>query len=612
MQIPYLNETQTTKTMIDAFGGYDHRARIPENSFYDMTNMTGDAYPALSPRAGRGKRETPAEAGPVQAMLGGNALAYIAGNRLFVDDVPVMDLSDEGPKQMVGMGAYIVIFPDKAYYNTANPEDSGLLEAGTETSPEKTVTFKVADARGNEFGTDISEGSEPPKTPAHMALWLDTAGDQPILKQYNATTGVWTSVLSTTVLIRAEGIGSGFHEGDGVRISGLPDETAPFHTFNGKDLIVTAAGEDWIAFEGIMDDDEVQYIPDIAYDETNDMYNLCIKIARRLPVLDHVIECGNRLWGCRYGEDADGSFVNEIYASALGDFKNWRKYQGISADSYTVSVGAGGPWTGAVAYQGMPHFFKDDVLYRVYGAVPAAFRVEQTACRGVQLGAERSLQILNERLYYKSRTGVCVYDGAYPGTISEAFGEIKYVGLPEDGHLAAAAGAWNNKYYISMLSEEDGGYHLFKFDAVLAAWFREDGTEAVQFAVEDGEVLFLTPDGEIRSVRNGDETVEWSAQSGTIFSLQRSSTGSAVWMRYLSRLTLQLQMDFGSKLTVEIQYDSKDPWIHVATIHSESLRSFSLPIMPRRCDHFRLRISGKGKVQLFSIVKTLEEGSETQ
>lgn len=28
-----------------------------------------------------------------------------------------------------------------------------------------------------------------------------------------------------------------------------------------------------------------------------------IKISRTMPIMDYVIECNNRLWGCRYGKN---------------------------------------------------------------------------------------------------------------------------------------------------------------------------------------------------------------------------------------------------------------------------------------------------------------------
>jgi hypothetical protein len=41
-----------------------------------------------------------------------------------------------------------------------------------------------------------------------------------------------------------------------------------------------------------------------------------------------------------------------------------------------------------------------------------------------------------------------------------------------------------------------------------------------------------------------------------------------------------------------------------------SLKTFSVPIKPKRCDHLRLRIDGEGNAKIFSITKTIEQGSD--
>ena len=38
--------------------------------------------------------------------------------------------------------------------------------------------------------------------------------------------------------------------------------------------------------------------------------------------------------------------------------------------------------------------------------------------------------------------------------------------------------------------------------------------------------------------------------------------------------------------------------------------SFTAPIIPRRCDHLRLRISGVGRSCVYAISKEIERGSE--
>ena len=49
-------------------------------------------------------------------------------------------------------------------------------------------------------------------------------------------------------------------------------------------------------------------------------------------------------------------------------------------------------------------------------------------CRGVQKGSEKSLRVVNETLYYKSRSDVCAYQGGFPTGVSAALGDVRYHG----------------------------------------------------------------------------------------------------------------------------------------------------------------------------------------
>ena len=207
-----------------------------------------------------------------------------------------------------------------------------------------------------------------------------------------------------------------------------------------------------------------------------------VTITRKMPDMDFIIESENRLWGCHYGPDADGKMVNEIYACKLGDFKNWNCFMGISTDSYAVTVGTDGPFTGAITHLGYPLFFKENCVHKVYGNYPANYQIITTTCRGVQNGCSRSLAIVNETLYYKSRSAVCAYDGSLPVEISSAFGDVVY--------RNAVAGYLGNKYYISML-DDSGRYHLFAYDTLKGMWHREDNTGAMQFCNCNGDLYYI-------------------------------------------------------------------------------------------------------------------------
>jgi hypothetical protein len=270
---------------------------------------------------------------------------------------------------------------------------------------------------------------------------------------------------------------------------------------------------------------------------------------------------------------------------------------GVSTDSYFANVGTDGYFTGAVTHLGAALFFKENCMHKVYGNFPTEFTVQDTACRGVQSGCERSLAIVNEVLFYKSRSGVCAYDGSLPMEVSYQFGNELY--------SKAVGGSHRNKYYISM-ADAVGKYHLFVYDTSNGMWHKEDDLKAECFCSCDGE-MYAIADGKIITMLGSgtpDEgSVKWMAQTGPIGTEMPD-------MKYISRLTIRMSMALGSRVRMTVQYDSMGGWEHLCSISGTSLRSFSIPIRPRRCDHLRLRIEGEGEVRIYSITKTIEQGSE--
>lgn len=313
--------------------------------------------------------------------------------------------------------------------------------------------------------------------------------------------------------------------------------------------------------------------------------------------MDFITESENRLWGCRYGTDINGNMVNEIYASKLGDFKNWNCFMGISTDSYAVTVGTDGPFTGAIAHGGFPIFFKETCMHKVYGKFPAQYSIDTITCRGVQNGCSRSLAIVNETLFYKARSAVCAYDGSLPVEISAALGEVTYSN--------AVAGCLGNKYYISMLAG-DGKYHLFVYDTLKGMWHREDNTQVMQFCSSRGELYYIE-DNQIKTI-NGTGTrdtspIKWEAVTGVI------GTDSPD-KKYISRLDVRMHIPVGSRVMFFIEYDSDGHWQYLFAMTGNTLKSFPVPIKPLRCDHLRLKIIGEGEAKIFSICQTTEQGSD--
>jgi len=587
--LPNLNASQQYTLMTTQFLGYNANPVVNDGEMGDMVNLTSDAFPLLSVRRRRGiVQQLSAPAG----MLAKDALAIADGSNLIYNGyiVPGIELStdeDMCPKQMVSMGAYLCIFPDKVYVNTQDLSDCGSMEARYTTYGEVTASMCRHDGTDYDM-TDIVLADEAPSDPVNGMLWIDTSAATHVLKQYAATTAEWVQVVTSYVKLQGTGIGSAFNQYDGVKIYGAETENDDIadqvDALNG-DKILYACGDDYIVVVGFIDQATT--------------LRSGITISRSVPTLDYVCESNNRLWGCRYGM-ADGKPVNEIYACKLGDFRNWYSYMGNATDSYAVTVGTDGKFTGAVTLRGYPTFFKEGCIHRISGSFPAQYQVTTTMCRGVQEGSERSLQVVGETLYYKGRTDVMQYDGSLPVSISAALGSKQY--------YEGVGGAYGSKYYLSMRDSDDV-WGLFVWDGAKGLWHKEDDLHALAFTQVDDELYCINADtGELVAM-NGTEgypetdDLPWAAEFGTFgyeYEMQK----------YLSRFNIRLQMSPGAIARMWIQYDSDGVWHEQGELQASTLSTVMIPVIPRRCDHCKIKLTGLGHVRIFSIARVLEIGGD--
>ena len=357
---------------------------------------------------------------------------------------------------------------------------------------------------------------------------------------------------------------------------------------NGSQYIY-AAGNDWIVILGLLDRIMTQTAGTVS-------------LERKCPDMEFVIENDNRLWGCHYGEGADGTMINEIYACKLGDFKNWRVYQGISTDSYALSLGSDGPFTGAIAYGGMPMFFKETCVHKIYGNQPKNYQAMTTQMRGVQKGSEKSLTIVDGTLLYMSPTGVEAYDGSLPTAIGTRLGDA------ERGH--AVAGALDSRYY--MACREEDGYHLYVYDLRKDIWTEEDAPAAMAFVPYANDLYLL--DGETGKILTVTGTagapegqVQWLAETGL-------QGWEQVNQKYVTRYNIRAKMPAGSMIKCSLQYDSAGRWEEKLNMDNYlgSTKTLLMPVYPRRCDHIRMRLEGRGEIKVFSIARLMTSGGDGQ
>ena len=649
---PTIPETARSQQVTDTFGGYNHNLKIPEGEFYEMENLCGDDYPLLATRKQRNTLQVPVE--NLQAMVSkGDKLYYIAGYDpttktcgFYAGDEKVMDLAYAGGlKRFVSMGAYLLIWPDKVWYNTAdgthgNMEKMFSAAAGTyldhsltsSSGPDGQETYdmyvlwyirpcsrdgKIVYTTGAAYGEKrvvVVDGIEyhylnfvKPKEPKNGDAYIDRETRTPYI--YNDISKDWSAQDVPVMRLECKGIGSAFAPGDYIRVSGIDPgtysgENVGDNPSDGVYREVLVTGENYIVLDAYAPKDEQGIMNDAPPSEGY------VKAAMDTPDMDYVIEAQNRLWGCKYGT-VNGKLVNEIYASALGRFDVWHKYAGVSTDSYAASVGSDGRWTGAVNYQGYPLFFKEDRMHKVYVSASGAHRIQEYTMRGVQPGGAKSLAVVNGVLFYKARDCVCAYDGSgAPTDVSE---KLNLNSLSRPGSTTSIAAAYRDKYYLYLQMSTPPGSRLLVLDTRRGTWYRESipAGGVVGFTEHLGSLLCGAGDIEELAHDNLESALSGTKEGDVAWSCETGLIGySTVEQKYISRFNIRMSLAQGAHMDVLVQYDSDGIWHNQGRIQGAGTRTFMLPVRPRRCDHFRIRLEGKGYVRIYSFAKVFEAGSD--
>lgn len=578
-EAPYLQQRGRNRSITTDFRGLNLSQGIGDGEWAWMQNMDTREYPAV---ARRQKRVHVATLNKPNGLCATDRLCFVDGVKFYYNGFYYGDVEDS-EKTLVPMGAKIAIFPDKKLFDTTTLSFTDMEQKNVSSG---TVSVTLAKGDGTPYG-EYTEGDTAPENPENGQLWLDTSGDAPVMKTWSEAQGLWVAEATTYVLVSATGLGQGLKALDGVTVSGLEEGG-----LNG-DWILTDAGPDYILFTGILQKTLTQ---------TGE-----VRVERTCPEMDFVVEKDNRLWGC-------SSADHEIYCCKLGDPTNWRAYQGVATDSYAVTVGTPGPFTGAAVSGSAVIFFKENCLHRVYGTQPSNFTVYVDNLRGVQQGCHKSAVRVNEYLYYKSVFDVCVYADSEVAGISAALGTESYKN--------AVAGVCGSRLYLSM-EDQEGAWQLLVYDTAAGVWTREDGTHALGFASCLTETFMLRADGELYALLPGeynkdffmvgsdytvyaqeetDEEVSWELRTGEILRELPDH-------KYIGKIQLYLELDPGARAEVALRRDG-GAWEKVQELSGGDQRRCTLPIYPRRCDRMEIRLTGVGHVRLVNWSKYVGYGSE--
>lgn len=582
-----------TEDRIIEFKGLNRRTTVAEGEMSDMMNLSSDAYPVLTQRKARGRMNLPSGAiRPIQVMPRYERIAMIAttsnGYGFFYDGELVSEVTGlNESSRMVAINNRICFFPDKTSIDVTTeglqPGTFKSLETSITLDSDITITPSNADARMT--------------LPAGHGLKYDDAINIEGVLQFIPSGSSSVSERNITVSCIVEDIVN-------TNTIVLPKETFIEMTGEGATSIKLKSGSE---------------------------------ITRNVPDFDQVIEWNNRLWGA---SNAD----NTIYACKLGDPSNWNYYQGTSMDSYYAEQGTDGDWTGVAVYSSHLIFFKEDSMCRIYGTSPTNYQITNSEVFGVEKGSRQSVVTINDTVYYKSKIGIMAYSGAIPYCISDGFNvDFKDV----------VAGTEKRKYYAA-IHVKAGGYELMVFDTEKGLWHKEDDVRFRSCATIGNRLYFVVYDDDLITCSEDVLCSEWllcgnGAVGGSVEIVNPltpyESSDSIKWQavfgpfdeyieehKIYSKLALRLKSaydttayltndddaeivtDFGELLkidrTVKVYISiNEGPWELVEVYDPPKTKGDFIPIIPRRCDRYSIKIEGEGNCEIKTLTRRVRQGT---
>ena len=345
-------------------------------------------------------------------------------------------------------------------------EDSGVSSM---TSWNKLITVKGTKIYydGEEATGSVTEGEKQfAIVNTKCVIWpdkkyLDLTNNT--IKDLAASASVSGATFTTnTMTVSGLDLTAYFSVGDCVQISGCTDVTA-----NNKSIVIQNLTQ------------AVMTVSDDAFIATTESGT--INIERKIPDLDYICESENRLWGC---SNADRT----IYASALGDPTNFYTYEGVSTDSYAVAVGSQGDFTGCCKLSSSVLFWKETILHKMLGSYPAEYSLHTYNIEGLRAGCHKSLQVINDVLFYVGLHGVFAFSGGTPSMISLNFGSKELTD--------AVGGNDGDTYFLCAKDGEES--HLYLYETTHNIWVLED---ALNTLCADGYVPVTTRKAYLQSGR---------------------------------------------------------------------------------------------------------------
>lgn len=538
----YQNAPSPNRVYMNTFGGLNRSNMIQDNELSEMENLSSEEFPFLAPCKARRKIcDMPGiEAVIAPKLEAGAALTAFTGvadNKFYYNGAQKLTLAaQQTRRELVDFNGIILIFPDKMYYSYVDgssglitDEMTGQISYSSYTQDDEVVYSRITCNAG--FSGRFQKGDSLTivcqARPENSTYNVTSKYDQP--GDRDILSCVVSEVESNTVL--------------------------EVNCYNRK-------GEKVNFTSG-------------SYTST---------VSRAMPDIIHACVANNRV----FGVDGKGEF---IFASKLGDFKNWNVFEGLSTDSWYGAVATDGPFTGIAAMGTSIVAFKHNYIHQLYGDSPTNLTLAK------QIGSgcidSRSIAEIGGQLFFLGYDGVYTFSGGSPAKVSEQLNR-KYTG--------GVGGSDGIKYYLSASTVD--GTELVILDVQRGLWHREDEFGAVGF-VRYNDKLYTADVGALYEMECGGYAGKWYAVS-------REYDDGTTTNRAMINLYFRMKfMDSSAKMAIYSRVDGGE-WTECGRVDAERGRVQRVPVRMNSGTVYQWKIEGSGGAVVQAMERVISTGGRNE
>ncbi len=283
---------------------------------------------------------------------------------------------------------------------------------------------------------------------------------------------------------------------------------------------------------------------------------------------------------------------NRIYASKQGDIHNFNYYKLTPLDSWWADTESGEDFTALTSLSGRVVAFKKMSTYEVYG-VNAPYTVKDVS-RSFGCVNPFTVAEVAGVLVLQTKEGLHAYGGSRFVNIQYPLGDL----LPEADAMACGTGS---KYYIVMAGR------LYCYDYYRGAWYCVSGETPAGLCTCAGGV-FINLNGTLWQLPESDSPAPASQETKEQpWYFETTAINRDFTEGLLSSVELKLACEDAS-FTVWVSHDG-GAYEKVQDVEWQQGKRFvAVPVRPRMCAEFRVKVAGSGRVTLCGMMLNQYKG----